>query len=174
MNDYSYHVLRVNPEPWAIGPVGYSRRGGKMSAYVGQNKQLDAYKQAIKEELGDGHTMLEGPIDLVFYFWRVRSEYTTAQGKAHRKHEADATNMQKATEDALQGVLFQNDKDVAHVESWIVAQGPDVEPCVVVGVRRADSPMLPDGVLIALSSQPELPFDDDSATWTPPSDGEMF
>jgi Holliday junction resolvase RusA-like endonuclease len=174
VTDYQYFVLNVNPEPWAIGPVGYARRNGKMSAYVGQNKQLDAYKQAIKEELGTGHKMLEGPVDLRFYFWRVRDEYTTPQGRAHRKHEADATNMQKATEDALQGVLFANDKDVQHVESWIIAQGPDVEPRVVVGVKRYEEDyLLPDGVLVALANQPELPFDDDSMSWSPPEEG-MF
>jgi Holliday junction resolvase RusA-like endonuclease len=137
-----WFVLDVNPEPWAIGPVGYSRRGGKMSAYVGRNQQLDAYKEAVREALGNDHVMIEGKVKLRFYFWRNRAEYTTPQSRTHRKHEADATNMQKATEDALQGILFKNDKDVNDVQSIIVEQGGEVEGRIVIMVEESHD--LPD------------------------------
>lgn len=135
MNNWRWFVLEVNPEPWAIGPVGYARRGGKMSAYVGRNAQLDAYKEAIREELGDGHEMIEGKVELKFFFWRNRAEYKTHQARTHRKHEADGTNMMKATEDALQGVLFKNDRDVNRSEWAVVEQGPDVRGKVVIAIR---------------------------------------
>lgn len=130
-----WYVLKINPEPWAIGPVGFSRRGGKMSAYVGRNQQLDAYKEAVREEVGNVE-MLKGKLSVTFYFWRNRAEYKTPQARIHRKHEADATNLQKSTEDALQGVLYANDKDNHHVQSFIVEQGPDVEGRVVVCVKE--------------------------------------
>lgn len=145
-----WYILDVNPEPWAIGPVGYRRLNGKMSAYVGRNQQLDAYKEAVREAIADqAPRKVDGPVDITFFFWRNRAEYTTPQARTHRKHEADATNMQKATEDALQGVLYDNDKDNIHVESWIVEQGPDVEPRVVVRCTSAgvfDSNIIPDHV----------------------------
>jgi Holliday junction resolvase RusA-like endonuclease len=141
-DDWRWYVLDINPEPWAIGPVGYSRRAGKMSAYVGKNAQLDSYKEAVKEELGSGHMMIEGKVKLRLYFWRNRAEYTTPQARTHRKHEADGTNMAKATEDALQGVFFKNDKDVNHMEWAIVEQGPDVQGRVVIAIAPSED--LPD------------------------------
>lgn len=164
-----WYVLDLNPEPWAIGPVGYSRRGGKMSAYVGRNQQLDAYKEAVREALGE-QELIEGKVTLKFFFWRNRAEYTTPQARAHRKHEADGTNMAKATEDALQGVFYKNDKDVAHMEWVIVEQGPEVEGRIVIGIDpiNGDIPdavlTLPDNVLAMLDvldgEQPELPFEE--------------
>lgn len=137
-----WFFLELNPEPWAIGPVGYSRRGGKMSAYVGRNQQLAAFKEAVAEELGTGHEKVVGRVKLEFFFWRNRAEYTTPQARTHRKHEADVTNMQKALEDALQGVLFDNDKDTNDIHSRVVQQGPDVKPCIVLSIEP--SPDEPD------------------------------
>lgn len=173
-----WFVLDINPEPWAIGPVGYSRRGGKMSAYVGRNQQLDAYKNAIKETLGEGHDLIEGKVRVRFWFWRNRAEYTTPQARTHRKHEADVTNMQKATEDALQGVLFKNDKDVNDIHSVIVEQGPEVEGRIVIMVEAshdfpdvmAEFPAHISEVMDNLDGQgvqDELEFDDDKYTSAP-------
>jgi len=135
VDDMTWYTLALNPEPWAIGPVGYRRSGGKMSAYVGRNAQLDAYKEAVREEIGPGpHPVIEGKVKLVLLFWRNRAEYKTAQSRTHRKHEADLTNMVKATEDALQGLLFVNDRDNNEIQAGIIEQGPDVNPCIIIGV----------------------------------------
>lgn len=135
-----YYALDVNPEPWAIGPLGVGRRGGRVFPYVGQNAQLKTYQNAIGEALRrQDPEMITGQIDLEFYFWRSRDEYVTPQARTHRKHEADVTNLQKATEDALQGILFKNDKDVISVQSWMLEQGPDIEGMVVIGVQEATS-----------------------------------
>jgi Holliday junction resolvase RusA-like endonuclease len=131
----SWFVLDINPEPWVIGPVGSGRKNGKMYAYVGRNQQLDTYKEGVKEALGDGHELIEGPVRIQFWFWRNMAEYTTPQARSHRKHEADLTNMQKSTEDALQGVLFKNDKDVKVCTSVVVDQGPDVRGMIVMNVH---------------------------------------
>lgn len=161
--------LDINPEPWAVGPVGYSRRGGKMSAYVGRNQQLDAYKEAVREVLGE-QTLAVGLHTLHLFFWRNRAEYTTPQARTHRKHEADLTNLQKATEDALQGVLFGNDRDVREVHSYLVEQGPEVTPQIIIGIESWTEPAIPSDALALVSDDPQLPFDDDSATWSPPEE----
>lgn len=134
-DDWHWFVLDVNPEPWAIGDLSVGRRGGKAFPMVGRNQQLHMYKEAVREELGDPGLWFDGKVELRFYFWRRRDEYKTPQARTHRKHEADATNMQKATEDALQGVLFKNDKDVNDVRSVVVEQGADVYPRVVIAIR---------------------------------------
>jgi Holliday junction resolvase RusA-like endonuclease len=117
-----------------------------MSAYVGQNQQLHAYQEAIREELGN-QELQKGQHVLHLYFWRRRADYTTPQARTHRKHEADVTNLQKATEDALQGVLFANDRDVREVHSYLMAQGPDVEPGIVIGLAPYYEQPLPQAVL---------------------------
>lgn len=135
MTETQWYVLDVNPEPWAIGPVGYARHNGKMSAYVGQNKQLDTYKQTIKEAIADKAVMMSGKVDITFFFWRNRADYKTPQARSHRKHEADATNLQKSTEDALQNILYSNDKDNSHVQAYIIEQGPGVKGKVVICIK---------------------------------------
>lgn len=150
MTERFWIVLPINPEPWAIGPVGYARRNGKMSAYVGQNKQLDAYKHAVSEaarEVWGALPPLRGNVSLDFFFWRNRADYTTPAARLHRKHDADVTNMQKATEDGLQGVIFENDRETVEVHSRIVRQGPDVVGKVVVAVRLIDDPWNLTGVI---------------------------
>lgn len=139
-NGWTWIVLSLNPEPWRIGPLSVGRKNGKMFPMVGRDTQLHFYQQAIKEELGDDWDMIQGPVELKFFFWRRRDEYQTPQARTHRKHEADGTNMAKATEDALQGVLFKNDKDTNHMEWTVVEQGSNVEPRLVIAIRRGNNP----------------------------------
>lgn len=167
-----WFLLDVNPEPWAIGPVSVGRRGGKVYPIVGRNQQLDSYKQAIAEELGDEHEFIVGPIQLEFYFWRNLAEYKTPQARAHRKHEADATNLQKATEDALQGILFKNDKDVKDVRSVIVEQGSDTVGRVLFSIRQWDGQyFLPPEIWEQINYPPKVIQDlgalEDDLSWPP-------
>lgn len=131
-----WHVLNeINPEPWAMGPITVINvaKGGRFPK-VGQNQQLAHFQDAVRGSIKDAH-MIDGKVKITFYFWRVRDEYTTPKQRQIRKHEADATNMQKATEDALQGIFFENDRDVSDIRSVIVEQGPEVEPKIVICVE---------------------------------------
>jgi Holliday junction resolvase RusA-like endonuclease len=147
--EINWYILEVNPEPWAIGPVGVGRKNDRPFPIVGRNQQLDAYKRAVQESLGDDYLKVTGRVTVTFFFWRRRDAYTTPLQQKHRKHDADATNLQKATEDALQGYLYDNDKDNVHVESHLVEQGPNVNGKVVIRVARRegfDPSLLPDFV----------------------------
>jgi Holliday junction resolvase RusA-like endonuclease len=126
-----YYVLDINPEPWAIGDVGISRRSGKLIPFVGPNRQLQFYKEAVKEALNKQNpSCLSGAVRLRFFFWRRLDSY-----KGGSKNRADATNMQKATEDACQGILFANDRDVTDIQSVLVQAGPEVHGAVVIGIE---------------------------------------
>ena len=131
-------VIPVNPEPWAVGSLGIGKRNGKFVPRLSPNPQLVSYKEAIKEHLADEEMLPPGKYALEFYFWRRLDQYELESGRKHRRHVADATNMQKATEDALQGVLFDNDRDVQWIHSLIMEQGPDVDPKVAIGVKVID------------------------------------
>lgn len=156
--------LDVNPDPWAIGPLGVGRRNGKLYPYVGKNAQMDAYKQTVKELLVDSRPLPEGEYTLTFYFWRRLDSHESG-----RKHQADATNLIKATEDALQGMLFDNDRAVRDVRGVIVEQHAEARPFVVVKAEMwegFDPTQIPDHIWEQISEidSPSLNFDND---WPP-------
>jgi len=99
--------------------------------------RLEAYKEAVREELTGAEPLTWKEFQLTFYFWRkLEAHLTTESGKKVRRHQVDATNMQKALEDALQGVILDNDRDVRRIESVIVEQSMDCEtPRIII---RAD------------------------------------
>lgn len=135
-----WFVLDVNPEPWEIGPLNIIRKGGQFRPFVGRSQQLHDYKLAVAEAVKRGdqpYHMIEGDVSLTCWFWRHRPDYETHQARRHRKHHADNTNLFKATEDALQGILYDNDKDNVHVQGFVVAQGPDVEPGLIICAKPA-------------------------------------
>lgn len=123
-------MLDINPEPWAVGPLDLIRRGGKLAPTMGRNQQLHMYQQAVRDELYYKYGAAEGaPLApgyaLSFFFWR----------NTQKANVADATNLMKATEDALQGVLLTNDREVVRNYSEIVAQGPDVQGGIIFSIR---------------------------------------
>jgi len=137
--EWHWFFADVNPEPWAIGDLSVGRRGAKYIPMVGRNHQLHAYKESIREAIPKDHGLwFKDPIQLQFYFYRAINIYETHQARTARSHEADVTNMQKATEDALQDVFFKNDKEVKVIASRIVAQGVDITPGVIIGIKQLE------------------------------------
>lgn len=144
-NAMQYYALPVNAVSWAIGPLGVKKVKGaaRPIPYVGRNTTVQEFQEAIRESLAV-HVAKFDPKDkrefiLHFYIWRDREEYQTPQARAHRSHEADATNMQKAIEDALQGLVFHNDKQVVKITTHVVAQGPGVRAGMVVGIQALEA-----------------------------------
>lgn len=137
-------LLELNPEPWRVGPLSVIRKANKYIPIVGRDAQLDAYKNSIAEQIRQKLDLAEsdpplffGKLKVTIYFWRQRAEYSTPQARTHRKHEADATNMLKATEDAMQSVLFKNDRDNSDVRAVIVDQSAELEsPRIVIHIEQ--------------------------------------
>jgi Holliday junction resolvase RusA-like endonuclease len=134
-------VLHINPEPWKVGSVyAFGKKKG-----ISPDAQLVAYQAAVStgvqdylRERGIEDAMIDGEIELKFWFWRRLDSYTSDKGHKVTKHRVDMTNLQKATEDALHGIFFKNDVQDKHVSSIEVEQGTDVEPCIVILVRPWD------------------------------------
>ncbi len=124
------------------------RRNGKVYPYMGRNNQLYSYQQAIKEELeSQVPAMVEGDVSLIFAFWRqVETE--------HKRSYADVTNLQKGAEDAVQGVLLENDRTVRYIQSYLMAQGPNVVGRLIVGIDQyyGEVPIIPTDVMSTSSS----------------------
>lgn len=141
VSDDRWYVLHLNPEPWALGPLSVGRRGGKPYPFIGPNPTLVAYQEAIREELvredQPPPEKLTGPVELTFYFWRQVERYEDAMGRQRTRKAADLTNLQKATEDALNGVLFDDDRQTRVVRSEIIDQDIDTRSAVVIRARPA-------------------------------------
>lgn len=126
----------LNPEPWTAPDISMERRGSRTYPRASKSPILAAYQEALRENIAEAYPdlpmMPDVHLQLSFHFWRKLDLYKTATGRNMQRKVADATNLQKATEDALQGILFKNDNQVKRVASEIVAEGVDVEPHIVV------------------------------------------
>lgn len=131
------YAFEVNPQPWAVGTFSAVRnkQTGKMITKPSPDMTLVTYQNSIREMLEmQGAVMREGKYALRFTFSRQLDKYvkTTGKGTATR-NQADGTNMMKATEDALQGVIIGNDRDVV-TATWVMS-GPQLDttdPWVIV------------------------------------------
>jgi hypothetical protein len=140
-----WYVLSLNPEPWRVGPISVGRKTqGNPYPVVGRDQQLYNYQLAVQEELKrQGAVMRSLKIgdegyELVFFFHHVLESYQTATGRNSKDRPADLTNLAKATEDAIQGVLIDNDTFVVKQTNYISRSGhfgkPAGYPYIVIGV----------------------------------------
>lgn len=134
------YIEGINAEPWSVGKLGIGRKNGKTFPTYSKHQVLVAYQEALKEMASEAAAKTPGfamqppgvELELIIYIWRRRDQYTSATGRTVTRNSADATNVQKATEDALQGVLYPNDNQCRRVTCEIVQEGRDVEPRIIV------------------------------------------
>lgn len=136
--DEKIYVLDLNPEPWEVGKISSGRKNNKTWSRIAPVPNLVAYQNAVREVLEGQEFLPWDKIELTFFFWRQQARYLDQGDKIRQRNIADATNMQKALEDALQGVLFKNDRSVKDIHSLIVEEGPEVEPKIVIRARQGD------------------------------------
>ena len=127
------YVLDINPEPWAMG-TAFALRGRK-GAGISPNRKLVAFKEAAREAIQSAYTTFKftGPVSVRLYFSRAL-ETMNYGAKTSHANQSDATNMQKAFEDAMQDILYENDRQVVDIHSTIVHQSPDAKPMIVVEI----------------------------------------
>lgn len=133
-------ALMLNPEPWAMGTISVVGPARKKFPKVSPDKTLKAYQDALFEELNlRGASILPGPYYSVkFTFSRQLVSYKRAEGGTSSRNWADVTNMQKGTEDALQGVYMPNDRAVIRVQSALAGfQSKETLPWVVIEIRHS-------------------------------------
>lgn len=129
------YKLHVQPEPWCIGPVSIGRKNGHSFGRVGPDPTLKAYQEAVRAELlhMNAKMLPDADYELEILVYRQIETYSSAAtGRTVVRNQADATNLLKATEDALQGVLISNDRHFRKVSLEIIEQTRDTEPCVFI------------------------------------------
>lgn len=168
--EYWFVLHDINPEPWRVGPASVARnRAGKWFARIGPDTQLVAFQNAVKEALEGTAVKLDGEIELRFYFWRRLDKYTTTR-RTSTRHVVDATNMQKATEDALQGVLMDNDREVKSIQSTIVEQSIDTAARIVICIRQwsgLDPSEIPPYIWEDIDNPPTVISMEEDNSWPP-------
>jgi len=162
-------VIRgVNPEPWAIGTVNCY---GKGRGTISPNLKMLNYQNAIREELTDrldsgGAVAFRSvwALDLYIYYFR----------STERGQPADVTNLNKSTEDALQGILFENDRVNRRVSGEIIAQGRHVENVgLIILLREYEfDPEFHNALLDEIVAQPAIAFE--GTDYIPPEDDEYL
>lgn len=127
-------IIPVNPIPWRVPPFSPGRhpRSGKLYIKAGRDDELHFYQDSVKEViLRQQPVLVDPPYQLKFWFWRnLEDEHAQI---------ADSTNMQKACEDALQGVVIHNDVDVEVIKSERVAAGSYIPGLIVLEVRNGEN-----------------------------------
>lgn len=156
-----WYTLFLNPEPWAVGSVSIGKRDGHHVGRISPNPNLAAFQKAVKEELANVKMLTPDYRKFEFYFWRQQARYIDAADRVRQRNQADATNLQKGLEDALQGVLFENDREVADIRSIIIAQGPGIPPLIIIrAMKETEQPLkdVPDDLLTAALRRAESPL----------------
>jgi Holliday junction resolvase RusA-like endonuclease len=142
VSEYDAILIRgLNPEPWTVGTITQGFAGKRRYATIAKDERLRIYQEGIAECVREAYPNLrmwpeDIPLELQFKFCRQLDQYTSGKGRKAKRHIADATNMTKALEDALQGILYKNDSQVKHSSGEIILEGPDVEPMILVLLRE--------------------------------------
>lgn len=126
----------INPEPWQASEGSVGRKKGGTFVQFHKPSGLADYQNALAESFKRRYPDVvpaTGTAELVFYFWREVNPDAKAK-------VADATNLLKAAEDALQKILYENDRQIKHAQSYIVEQLADTEPMILVGIRPFQPP----------------------------------
>lgn len=138
-----WYYLPINPQGWAVGPLAVKRMNNKLIPFMGRNQELHMFKETVKEELFSRYGALipvDEDVELCVYAWQRLDEYRSATGRKSKDKFADLTNIVKAAEDAIQGVLIKNDNRVMAQRNVIMDRSPSINGCLVICLRTWEGP----------------------------------
>jgi len=141
-----YLIPGVNPVPWKAPINTVQRRGSKSFCQSRKHPDTDAYQQQLIDRFSVLYPDVESlgkewDVELTITFWRDLTPFKRSDGRTGRARKADVSNMVKSTEDALQGILFDNDRQVQSASGIIAHQAMDIEPLLLIElsvVERSD------------------------------------
>lgn len=115
---------------------GRNKKTGKLIVVSGRDELVASYQEEIRDELSrQGAYLMDPGYKIEFFFHRIKETVNTGSGRRNTRSTSDATNMQKAIEDAMQGVVITNDTHTVDIHSRIVpSDSMTSEPFVFVRV----------------------------------------
>ena len=140
-----WFVIPVNPQPWTVPPFQPGMKNGHMYVSPGRDVKGEDFKQAVRDELNrQGAYMMKAPYEIEFWF---DHKLDSSKSKA-----VDATNMQKLAEDALQGIVIDNDRNVVSIHSRNFPQDKDAAGMFLIRVvDNAPEPGIPQEIAMEFS-----------------------
>mgnify|MGYP001585286699 CR=1 FL=1 len=132
MSEWSFEVPGT-PAPWTVGQRGGGRRNPRTGEWEQSQAVLRMHQwqtaiqiAALEYWWADGRREpLKGLVRLrlSFYLPRVKESSKSQPGGKNRQslrrldRPPDLSNLQKAFEDSLQSIIYENDAQVAHIQS---------------------------------------------------------
>ena len=115
-----------------------STQGGFAKAYIPKDHPIHAYKQAIQlaaKVAMAGQAPIEGPVSLRVWFCIARPKSHSKARRADHNHaqKPDASNMLKGLEDALNGICWADDSQIAEV--WVSKRWTETEPRTIIEIK---------------------------------------
>lgn len=161
-------ITDINPEPWTAPDVNIAYgKNRRPYPQVSTGSIQRAYQAGIRESVLEAYPKIEmfpddAKLCLRIWVWRRLDEYQTVKGKDQSRHAADMTNIQKATEDALQGILYRNDTQCKVVQTIEMEQDHTTSMQLLVVVDDHDREslrMMAEAYLLSLDDivTPEMP-----------------
>ncbi len=160
------YITDLNPEPWTAPTASVQRiAGGKSYAKLVSGERLKNYQEGIRQNVRQACPDLEPfpddiPLQFMLLVWRQLDSYISGRGRTQKRHVADATNIQKATEDALQKILYKNDSQIKWASTCIIEQTETTSPAMLIIVEPFNGLYFDADVLLELMKlipAPEIP-----------------
>lgn len=134
-----FEALGIEPVPWSVPEIGVANRGGKRVRFTTRSKKsklalgkasLEDWQKHVANSAREAMATIPiqtGPLKIHFEFrvhppdgkasgqiWDVPIRWNDDKGvftktQPRGKPEADVVNLMKGTEDALEGIVFEND-----------------------------------------------------------------
>jgi Endodeoxyribonuclease RusA len=155
-------VTGINPIPWKAPEMAMGVKGGKRVPRFYKDKALDVYQHALRECIEEAYPARPifapgATLSIYFAFWRVL-DGGVINDRRRRGRWADATNLQKSTEDSLQNCLFDNDRHNVLITTRVVQQEPDIEPMIYIRVSDViPSELILDEIALTADFPPPTP-----------------
>lgn len=118
-------TIKVPGQPVGKGRPRISTRGGKIRAFTPE--KTVSYENAIAEAAGPamaGRSVIEGPVQITVFAqfqipksWSKKRRAETLSSFVHHTSKPDADNILKAVGDALNGIVWKDDSQIA----WLSA-----------------------------------------------------
>jgi len=119
--------LPVNPIPQGRPRVTFNHRGVHAYKPAPVSGFYESFRWALK---AIGHkTPIDGPLDVTFRFWR------RCRSGANR---GDLSNIIKACEDAGNGYIWIDDKQIIRLTATLESWGPKVNGRIMIEIRHAE------------------------------------
>jgi Holliday junction resolvase RusA-like endonuclease len=128
-----YVVHDINPCPWMAPKLGVARSRGGVYPVAYPTDEMKVYKAAVQDYFAEQYptvpVFVDAPLYITIWYWR------SLNFGGQRRNRCDVTNLNKCLEDALQGVLYANDRHNRIVAGVMVEQAPHIAPKMIIRVQ---------------------------------------